>query len=119
MGEALIRELPPITVGDSGVTPFRFQQRRAKGWRMPDGGKCVSRPSRWGNPFNWQEHDRAWAVAQYRAVLLGDQDQARRVLGHDIADVRTHLRGRPLGCYCPLGELCHADVLLEVASGTP
>lgn len=102
------------------MTPFRFQQRRVKGWRKPNGSKCVTRPSRWANSaFDWQELGRAEAVARYRATLLGDQDQARRVLGHNIADVRTHLRGRPLGCYCPLGEPCHADTLIEVANSVP
>ena len=31
--------------------PVRFQQRRARGWSKPPGGRCVSRPSRYGNPF--------------------------------------------------------------------
>lgn len=27
------------------------------------------------------------------------------------------IRNRPLGCFCPPGEPCHADVLLELANG--
>jgi hypothetical protein len=32
-----------------GVTPQRIQQRRTKGWRMPENAVSVARPSRWGN----------------------------------------------------------------------
>jgi hypothetical protein len=30
--------------------------------------------------------------------------------------VRTHLRGRDLGCYCKPDEPCHADEVLKVAN---
>lgn len=29
----------------------------------------------------------------------------------------TQLRGHDLACWCPLDQLCHADVLLELANG--
>lgn len=32
-----------------------------------------------------------------------------------LADL-SELRGRPLLCWCPLGQPCHADVLLELAN---
>ncbi|WP_307837891.1 DUF4326 domain-containing protein [Actinoplanes teichomyceticus] len=31
--------------------------------------------------------------------------------------VRTALAGRDLACWCPPGQPCHAQVLLEVAAG--
>lgn len=34
-----------------------------------------------------------------------------------VADVRAQLAGRNLACWCPLDQLCHADVLLEIANG--
>lgn len=101
------------------MMPVRFQQRRGvKGWHKPNAeARCVSRSSRWGNPFPWGKgRSKAKAVTLFRAVLLGDQAEAKRALGYSIEDVRTHLRGRDLGCYCKLGEPCHADVLLEVAN---
>lgn len=30
--------------------------------------------------------------------------------------IRTELRGHDLACWCPLGQPCHADVLLELAN---
>jgi hypothetical protein len=32
------------------------------------------------------------------------------------ASARRELRGKDLACYCPEGEPCHADVLLEIAN---
>ena len=31
--------------------PERLQRKRVKGWRKPDGAICVTRGTRWGNPF--------------------------------------------------------------------
>lgn len=31
--------------------PKRIQLRRTKGWRKPEGAVVVSRPTRWGNPY--------------------------------------------------------------------
>lgn len=31
--------------------------------------------------------------------------------------IRAELRGHDLACWCPLGQPCHADVLLELANG--
>jgi len=30
--------------------------------------------------------------------------------------IRAELRGKNLACWCPIGEPCHADVLLEIAN---
>ncbi len=39
----------------------------------------------------------------------------RRGLGYPKADV-AELRGKDLACWCPLDQLCHAEMLLEVAN---
>jgi hypothetical protein len=49
-----------------GLTPpYRLQRRRAKGWRMPPNTISVTRPGRWGNPFDWRQGveigGRGWA----------------------------------------------------------
>lgn len=33
-----------------------------------------------------------------------------------VDDVRRHLAGRDLACWCPLDRPCHADVLLDIAN---
>lgn len=34
-----------------------------------------------------------------------------------IERIKAELRGRNLACWCPPGQPCHADVLLEIANG--
>lgn len=116
--------------------PERIQLRRTKGWRKPDNVIVVSRPTIYGNPFtvgSWYAEvdgvpypvrfpDRHpgpvfevgtvdEAVDLYRRRLLADAvllDLVRRVLaGHDV------------GCWCPLDQPCHGDVLLEIANRAP
>lgn len=56
-----------------------------------------------------QDATREQAVAMYRDWL---------VLFPYIAEAaRAELAGRDLMCWCPPGEPCHADVLLEIANG--
>ena len=84
---------------------------------------CVSRPSKWGNPFSatlasaskaQKSSVRAASVAQFRRALQR-HDPA---LGFGVDEVRKELRGKNLACWCPLNEPCHADVLLEVANSS-
>ncbi len=89
----------------------RFQLSRRKGWRMPKGGVSVARRPgrRWGNPYSVAEHGRERAVELYRRHLAEHPEL--------VAAARRELRGRPLGCWCPLdGRPCHADVLIELAN---
>jgi hypothetical protein len=109
------------------VTPVRIQRSRAKGSRLSAPNAlaivCVSRPSKWGNPFSGalgsapkaqKANVRAASVAQFRRALQ-KRDPA---LGFGVEEVRKELRGKNLACWCPLNEPCHADVLLEVANSS-
>jgi hypothetical protein len=69
----------------------------------------VTRPTKWGNPHPLSL-GREEAVRRYREDLLAGR------LAITVEDVERELRGRDLACYCPLGEPCHADVLLELAN---
>jgi len=116
--------------------PKRIQLRRTKGWRKPEGAIVVARPSRWGNayrvvpvhasgPFDVVRADgvfcaqstgltdaRRLAVAKFRHAV------DERWWGFPTpSEIREHLAGHDLGCWCPLDEPCHADVLLEIANG--
>lgn len=57
--------------------------------------------------------DRADAVALFRAYIRFHDDE------WPPEGIRRALGGRDLACWCPPGEPCHADVLLEIASGNP
>ena len=107
--------------------PDRIQLRRQRGWRLPAGAINVARPGKFGNPFRigdrYSPHNdhpdvsiassgpvititRELAVAMFRAYLDA----------HDVRLLRNELAGHDLACWCPLDELCHADVLLEMAN---
>lgn len=94
------------------MSPVRIQRRRVKGWRMPEGAVYVGRPGRWGNPYGGT--DRADAVEMFKDMLKRAPADAK---GESIFQtIREHLAGKDLACWCPDGEPCHADVLLELAN---
>jgi N6-adenosine-specific RNA methylase IME4 len=101
--------------------PKRFQRRRIKGWRKPDGGIIVDRSTRWGNPFEALDkslEEATRVVAGFEAMAL-DPDRADHyptITYPAITEMRRELRGRDLGCWCPLDRPCHADVLLKIAN---
>jgi hypothetical protein len=55
--------------------------------------------------------DRIAAVALFSAWLAEPHQDGLREAA------RRELRGKDLACWCPLGQPCHADVLLETANG--
>ena len=98
---------------------------------MPEGAIYVGRPTKWQNPYKvvkmngWRVlntesgyYSRVFttkmaatvqAVSDYKNML---ERKHREYLTEWVAP----LRGKDLACWCPLGELCHADVLLELAN---
>ena len=90
--------------------PKRFQVKRSKGWKMPKNAVYVGRPTKWGNPFKISASvPRAKAVGLYEERLRNMPAKERNAL-------LEPLRGKSLGCWCPLDEPCHADVLLKWAN---
>lgn len=98
---------------------------------MPENTVYVGRPTKWGNPFvapgysdahrpAFPPGGRAQAVAQFRAAIEAN-DRGEWISGGawcpTSAEIRSELAGKNLACWCPLGQPCHADVLLEIANG--
>lgn len=106
----------------------RIQRQRTKGWRMPEDAVYVGRPTKWGNPYrvgeqwdqsfvwelpSWSEaHTRDGITTLTRATAV--EAFATNVLFSNTE--LSELRGKDLACWCPLGQPCHADVLLEWAN---
>lgn len=108
------------------MSPRRIQQRRTKGWRKPGGVIGVGRGTRWGNPWRMDiglppEDAREWAVSQFRRYLrireIAPGGWADLIEYPSRSEIRRHLAGKDLMCWCPLDQPCHADVLLELANG--
>ena len=94
--------------------PKRIQRKRTKGWKMPDGAVYVGRPTKWGNPYvAYDSQGRSEVVAAYRSHFWKKDGKWR--FDASSLDV-NELRGKDLACWCPLGQPCHADVLLEIAN---
>lgn len=88
---------------------FRVQRRRTKGWRMPENSVLITRGSLWGNPYKVGINgNREECVGKFRAM-------AERNLTLK-ADTYDALRGKILVCWCRLNDICHGDVLLELAN---
>lgn len=96
----------------------RFVQRRIKGFNLPENTVCVSRPSRWGNPFKvTPDRTQAEAVTAFRTWLIVDGCHANMPEKKKwILDNLPKLKGKNLACYCKQGTACHADVLIELAN---
>ena len=91
--------------------PKRIQYKR--GQTLPAGAKLVARPSRWGNPYRLHEYSRPNAVELYRLCVVEIMPEP------ELRAWLEPLRGATaLACYCPPGELCHADVLIEYLQKT-
>lgn len=104
----------------------RYRHQRLRPARLPRDdtgakvvrwvGRVAGRPGRYGNRHRIAEvgpcevcnrsHDRDEAVALYRA-----EARARDDLAEWLAPLAPF---EGLACSCPLGEACHADVLLEL-----
>ena len=117
--------------------PKRILLRRTRGWRKAEGAVVVARPSRWGNDYRVVPVHRSgpFDVVRGDGVFCAqstDITGARRIavakFRHAVTErwwgfptpteIRASLAGRDLGCWCPLDEPCHADVLLEIANGS-
>jgi len=114
--------------------PRRIQRSRAKGWRMPEGAVYVGRPSMDANRHMVVRDGRLWGVwigGTMDTVTCGSRLEAHSLAARlfrkdmDAAQARdpqafsltmARLRGKPLACWCPLDQPCHADVLLELAN---
>lgn len=97
----------------------------------------VARPSKWGNPFVLGERinsdDPRWPhltlptdppdrFRWFSSVSIIDRQRAVDVFAFWLYEqphlmcALDELSGRDLGCWCPPGQPCHADVLLELAN---
>lgn len=112
---------------DSERRPERIQRRRSKGWKMPANTVCVTRGTKWGNPYSLKFYTFAhangtpapWNEEAAREMALRDYEHWLEVClpGQAIKDAaRAELRGKNLACWCALDAPCHADVLLEIAN---
>jgi hypothetical protein len=73
---------------------------------MPPNTVYVGRPTKWGNPYPVGNFTREQAYNLYKTFAEK----------HNLKEDAQELKGKDLACWCKVGELCHADVLLELAN---
>lgn len=89
--------------------------------------QSVARPGRWGNPFVIAQIAEAEGIdakaAQVEAISrfehwMGGTLPAELSPGPPpaIADIKAHLAGKNLACWCRAGTPCHADILIRLAN---
>lgn len=114
------------------MTPIRIQRKRTKGFKLPIGTICVTRGTKYGNPFRVVKIGKEWFVkcsdSQKQAYILIDNCRfAYQLKSEAVTDSikcykiwinyikldLTTLRGHNLACWCALSDNCHADYLLS------
>jgi hypothetical protein len=124
------------------TSPVRIQLSRKAGFNLQNeshklnGLSCVvvSRPSKWGNPYDVQRFGLELAVELFARTMRGiwnptdiphwqvniAYDCHTQFLfkhqHHPLENLRSELTGKNLGCWCPIDKPCHADVLLRMAN---
>ena len=92
----------------------RMQRKRTKGWRMPPNTVYVGRPSKWGNPYKNARAGGDGEPMSLEWILWRYKKDCRK--HYFRKQIKAELKGKNLACWCPLDQLCHADILLEIAN---
>lgn len=101
------------------TNPIRIQRKRTKGWKIPTNSIYVGRPTLWGNPcivgkkINFDRVSNVVVTPKLAVLLYKTYIEERELLQLQI---KSHLKGKNLACWCPLNEPCHADILLKIAN---
>lgn len=106
------------------MMPERIQLKRTRGWRMPPNTMKVDRSTGWGNPHRVGDdivrYGGEKGVEIVRNITAAQAVEAFRADAEKLPpSAFARLRGKNLGCWCGIGEPCHADVLLELANRDP
>ena len=106
--------------------PERVQLKRKKGWRLPPNTVSVARPGFYGNPFSVAPKNTPGSKVGLSYIAVPTVEDAVECFrtwlqdnpnGQDVARrAKAELKGKNLACWCKPGDLCHADVLLEIAN---
>lgn len=92
--------------------PVRLQRSRCARLVSPNGLEIVvvTRGTRWGNPFRLAQGMGRWdAIFEFQRYV-------QQMPAAEREAYLAPLRGKNLACWCKLGEMCHADVLLWLAN---
>lgn len=105
------------------MAPIRVQRKRTKGFKLPPNTVCVTRGTKWGNPFKvGVDGDAKECVEKYSHSLIPYRNHNTGTIEDyftsklNIEDIQRELKGKNLACFCQLDQPCHADILLNIAN---
>lgn len=95
------------------MIPKRIQRKRTKGFKLPPNTVCVTRGTKWGNPYRIGIDGNAnECVIKYVNLL------EQNVWSYPSKRLAIkELKGKNLACFCKENDSCHADILLKIANG--
>jgi hypothetical protein len=118
-----------------GAIPVRIQRSRQHKQVSSNGLPIiyVGRKTKWGNPFVvgkfihdtwWDSFDKEDKIKYFSDDYSAVPDNAEAVrlfkkywkVSEQGYEPKELLKGKNLSCWCKVGEPCHADILLEMAS---
>ena len=104
---------------------------------MPENTVSVTRPGKWGNPFivgGWYKigngksgfawlrcYDEKLAKEQQYTQIKTKEEciewykKYRELYPLNQKEI-SELKGKDLACWCKVGDLCHADIILEIVN---
>tara|TARA_Y100001935_G_C17197538_1_gene453321 strand:+ start:315 stop:644 length:330 start_codon:yes stop_codon:yes gene_type:complete len=75
----------------------------------------IARPSKWGNPYS-----RKPGIAKFKVTTTAEAIRLHRewVLNQPdyVEEIKKHLRGKVLGCWCDNPYTCHGYILWQIAN---
>lgn len=80
---------------------------------MPPNTIYVGRPTKWGNPYRVGERLHGYGILDLETALKLYELYAVNTFKQKEFN---EIKGKNLACWCPLGQRCHADILLELAN---
>ena len=113
------------------LLPYQVQRKRTKGWRMPENTVFVGSQTKWGNPYMVGASEKGYFVYNQDGTRIGGFHKEKvyvaslavnlyreLILSKLAADplALAELADKKLACWCPIGQPCHRDVLIELAN---
>lgn len=126
------------------TNPIRVQRKRTKGFKLPPNTVCVTRGTKYGNPFKVSNGCIVFKVDKNRELplyMLKNDDDPNFILSHwyglfitgarEFAGIKLPdwkqfnplpiyeikaLKGKNIACFCNLDKDCHGDFILTIAN---
>lgn len=97
--------------------PQRIQRKREKGFRLPPNTICITRGTRYGNPYKVGEvnRDTGEVVTLEKCLEYFEFYLHRKYPGAALDEFLAPLRAADfIACFCPPESKCHGDIYLRL-----